>query len=1173
MTPSQRKPQKPRGRRACLGIAAAALLVLGLLTASPASAAYEQVSTFAGNPGELHPGTSPTEWPEEVQLSGVGGMAVNYTGAGGVPAGTLYAATFFGDDHNGGAIRVARFNPDGSFSENWTFNEDPKYKERCGPDGEPAHPMCKSRVQGNSYTIDVEVDQSTGYVYALDAAGLTDDLVAGMNTIHVYSADGSELIGEFGVFAKVGETLESSPEKVHSAGRGGLALGLGGKVYVFDVVSLEGGGESIRLMTFEPQSPGDYEHYVYAGQAHDVPMIGTSPVADAAGDIYARKLDGIVKIDPDQPADPPLCEFKFPKGHIYGITVNQLNGEVFFYTDTDKKIHQLSSCNGTGKFKEVGTSAFSPPRFALYALAFDPISQFEPSRPAGVLYGAAADSEGGKTEEGPPLKIESSLGYTFAPPAEFPPEVLSESVSHVTATTAELGAQINPKGPPTDYVFQYLTQAEYEANEPADRFAGAKEAPPGGGLVGEGPKALSVVAPVLGLEPDTAYRYRVVATSHCSAALPEKVCETKGAEQSFRTFPAESPGLPDGRVYELVSPAVKGGGQVLPADSRVFSCAATCKPGELLDRFPMQSSPDGETIVYEGLPFSEGGALRENEYIAHRDPSVGWQTTTLAPALLEHGVTYKAFDTELTRGVIRQQSPALSPEAPAGFQNLYTQPTVDPLALSPLMRAEPPHRLISGNNEFKLTYAGASADLSRVFFTANDALTFETPFAPEAVDGGATKSNLYEWEPATEQLRLVNVLPENATTQAGASFGLDSANTISDDGSRAFWSSEAGQLYVREGAEATKAIPDAGKFLAAATDGSKVLLTNGHLYDLEEEAITDLTEGKGGFQGIAGQSDDLSHVYFVDTEVLNGEEENSEGDKAEAGKFNLYAWEEGSSRYVATLVSLDSGSGFGNAWAPSPSQRTAEASPHGRYLAFSSRAQLTGYENTGPCGQDEKTFPCSEAFLYDSATGELTCPSCNPTGVPPLGNSTLRLMQAGVTLFSQPRYLTDEGRLYFDSRDSLSVNDTNDGVEDVYEYEPNEVGDCKRAAGCLRLVSAGREPVDSNFLAMDEDGSNVFFTTRDQLVLKDHDDLIDLYVAREGGGIPAETEVARSECQGEACVAAYSPPNDPTPGSSSFEGAGNVDEKKTNKKHKKKKHAKKKHAHKRAAKHNRGGAK
>lgn len=108
--------------------AIATALALGVCAASPASAAYEQVDNFAGTPGVLKSldGTL-TEvserWPEEVQLSGVGGMAVNRSGAGGVPAGTLYAATTYDFDLD--AVRVARFNPDGSFSENWTFTENP----------------------------------------------------------------------------------------------------------------------------------------------------------------------------------------------------------------------------------------------------------------------------------------------------------------------------------------------------------------------------------------------------------------------------------------------------------------------------------------------------------------------------------------------------------------------------------------------------------------------------------------------------------------------------------------------------------------------------------------------------------------------------------------------------------------------------------------------------------------------------------------------------------------------------------------------------------------------------------------------------------------------------------------------------------------------------------------
>ncbi len=41
---------------------------------------------------------------------------------------------------------------------------------------------------------------------------------------------------------------------------------------------------------------------------------------------------------------------------------------------------------------------------------------------------------------------------------------------------------------------------------------------------------------------------------------------------------------------------------------------------------------------------------------------------------------------------------------------------------------------------------------------------------------------------------------------------------------------------------------------------------------------------------------------------------------------------------------------------------------------------------------------------------------------------------------------------------------------------------------------------------MDESGANVFFTTRDRLVPKDRDDLVDLYDARENGGFANETE-------------------------------------------------------------------
>ena len=360
---------------------------------------------------------------------------------------------------------------------------------------------------------------------------------------------------------------------------------------------------------------------------------------------------------------------------------------------------------------------------------------------------------------------------------------------------------------------------------------------------------------------------------------------------------------------------------------------------------------------------------------------------------------------------------------------------------------------------------------------------------------------------------------------------------------------------MRENGEVTKEIPDSAKFLTASADGSRVLLADGHLFnvgDLQEPPI-DLDEGDGGFVGIAGQSEDLSHIYFVDTAILTGGQENDHGAKAQADENNLYAWHEGSVLFIATLAASRHVEGntfpgdeefFGSGdWASPPAQRSAEASPDGRWLTFLSVFPLTGYDNTGTCEAQGAIGSCSEVFIYDSATGGLDCASCNPSNQRPLGSSSLPVILATPEAedpLPQMQYLTDMGRLYFNSRDSLTPFDTNKGVEDVYEYEPQGIGSCARADGCVSLISAGKEPVDSDFLAMDESGKNVFFTTRDRLVPKDHDELIDVYDAREGGGISGESEAAASECQGETCQTPPPPPNDQTPGSTVFSGPGNL---------------------------------
>ena len=768
------------------------VLLVGLVLATSASASFEQVGTWGDKP------------LGNTELEGTRGLAVNVNGTGGVPVGTVYRV-----GRGFGNPGVTRYGPRGELLGHW------------GVFGS---------VEG------VAVDQSTGNVYVLKGNNSGD-------LIDVYNADGSELIASFGEKAAVGETVNESPEKIHTVFASSLAVSSSGDVYVADAPSGESG--AWRVMAFEPQAPNDFSHYVYAGQSHDIAVGqgGEGLAIDAAGNLYLN-AEFQTSIEEYAPANPstPICRFETPgrKGGILGMTVDPVSGEVFYFSGRDKKFHQLRSCNAEGKLEEQTASEFSgsPRPFQVAGLAFNPSLAWDASRPPGVLY--AADEEF-SDKSGP-----RGQGYIFALAEVHLPVIESESVFAVTSSTATLTAQINPKGTVTRYRFQYLTDTAYQANEPADRFAGALEAPLGGATLGSGQVALAAAGAIFGLSPGTTYHYRVIA-SGCAPGEEGEICETIGPGETFHTFPDEAFGLPDGRAYELVSPVQKHGGEVFPLEPRVSSCAIECKPGSSASaRFPKQSAADGESIVYQGFPFSASeGAAVLNEYLSKRGGS-GWQTTTLSPSLQADGDDqgYKAFNAALTSGLTYQVNPPLSSAAPEGFADLYAQPTADPAMLTPLLETQPPNR--PPGQSFHLTYAGGSDDLSHVFFAADDSLTEQTPFAPPAIDGGPSKDNLYE--SVGGQLRLVNVQPGNAETIPGAVFV--GPHGISKDGGRVFWSSEAGQVYVRENAESTKAIPDAGKFVTTSVDGSRLLLSDGHLVDVDGgEPLVDLTQGQRRLPG------------------------------------------------------------------------------------------------------------------------------------------------------------------------------------------------------------------------------------------------------------------------------------------------------------------------------------
>ncbi len=713
-------------------------------------------------------------------------------------------------------------------------------------------------------------------------------------------------------------------------------------------------------------------------------------------------------------------------------------------------------------------------------------------------------------------------------------------------------------------------------------------------------------APLYPLSAGTTYHYRLVSTNtFLSEPAPSALgmlwtfaapgAQSCPANEAFRTGPSAL--LPDCRAYEMVSPLDKSNGDVivlkelqshLPA---VLNQSATS--GGRLAYGSMRAFPDSQS------------SPTTVQYIASRDAD-GWSNHSISSPIdkaiepkVSFDTEFRAFSKDLCESWLTPfADPTLAPGALPGFYNIYRRRDQDcgGPAYEALTTMAPEHLLGAA---FETEIQGVSADGETLVFVAND--SFVGSGAPANAVG---KSQLYARSGG--ELRFLCVLPGGAPTSEPCVAGGDKnagggknyrkvtvAGALSADGRRVFWTAPGapGRIYVREnpfgeGAECsdptapcTVAVSKAAektagtsgsRWWAAADDGSAAIFTTGgRLYEFDVDSATTSLIAEG-VAGVVGASQDASRVYFVSTKALSGEEENGVGDKAEEGKPNLYLHEDGEGsgtlRYIGTLaggdVSLEPGIAKDSLISIEPGTHNARVSPDGRHLAFMSEAPLTGADNTDASSAARCGAPggiCdSEVYLYDAAAGRLVCASCNPSGARPVGVN-LRAKEAALfwvagqipgwenTLYAA-RVLSDDGsRLYFESTDALSPRDSN-GRKDVYQWEAAGSGGCSAAeptyselnGGCVDLVSSGQSRRDSEFIDASPSGDDVFFTTLAGLVPEDYG-LVDVYDARAGGGLPSP-EKAPASCEGEACQGPYSPPTDPTPASSSFEGAGNVRE-------------------------------
>ena len=484
----------------------------------------------------------------------------------------------------------------------------------------------------------------------------------------------------------------------------------------------------------------------------------------------------------------------------------------------------------------------------------------------------------------------------------------------------------------------------------------------------------------------------------------------------------------------------------------------------------------------------------------------------------------------------------------------------------------------AGNNIFGFSNKrGAfSDDGSVVVFSDGSGhlyLRFNATEAQSQVSGAATDGSQ-----CTEPSKACTVLLDEL--QPGAPGGAESPlaylDTASTEGSRVFFT-DSQQLTAGAGSD-----QDLYEYNLEASPG---------------ERLSDLTPDVAGesadVQGILpGASQDGAYVYFVADGVLahntvdngNGPERarpghcvRPAGAEPPSGTCNLYLRHASTTSYIATLSGGDLPDWGGQGGTAS---LTARVSPNGHWLAFMSQRSLTGYDNRDAITGE----PDQEVFLYEAATGKLACASCNPTGARPHGyryqiegptpvltnplsggdrvwqpNTWLAANIPGWTAFNQSgvalhqsRYLSDSGRLFFNSSDSLVPADTN-GAVDVYQFEPPASAPtpppddtCSRSgptysptsAGCVDLITSGTSAQEAAFLDASETGTDVFFLSHAQLSVADTDTALDVYDARVGGG--DVQSVRPVECSGDACQQPAVPPNDPTPGSLTFSGVGNV---------------------------------
>ncbi len=625
-----------------------------------------------------------------------------------------------------------------------------------------------------------------------------------------------------------------------------------------------------------------------------------------------------------------------------------------------------------------------------------------------------------------------------------------------------------------------------------------------------------------------------------------------GADATIGPVPvAGSPGLPDGRIYEQVSPADKNGNFVR-AGGRSIGLAAE----------------DGEAVVFTGTGAMGAASVGLTEVFVSRRSQSGWATSATRPRELgEVNITggkplTLIPSSSFSRFLFTAYGPYVSAELSGEEASpphifLAEDPAVEPLWVAQPTIANPTNTTSPGSAAREYLVVGGTPNFSTVYFTYSGTLL------PQ--DASRHGWGFYEWSGG--KLGEAGVLPDGTLDPFGAvpaataglvPFDRNDAdpwdepqtlgNELSADGSRAFFVSPdpttapptPPELYVRE----------------TAPDGVKttVLVSQSQLPGHEGEPApngsvpggnTAMSEGSDGASYVYA-SPDGSQAFFASTDQLtsaapaNGAVKEYDYD-LDTGLLTYLPGVTGSiaasspngsdfifENTVAAPAELElwantAGGGQVTPIAPLPPPSGVRSSANGAVFVFRSSSQLPGFNDGGGFEQ---------VYRYSVGAGELTCVSCPPAGVVPSGDAEVSHNDSGdepLTTLDSRVISSDGSRVFFDTPAQLVPQATN-GMRDVYEWEN----------GHVYLISSGESSEDSYVLDSSASGSDVFFTTSEGMASGDTDgsrDVYDARIPRPGDRLP----LSAVPCNGDVCQGPPSvPPPLSVPSSATFSGAGNL---------------------------------